>query len=65
MDGAELEIVSLTANAHTVTQSSPGFNNGGTASDVATFGAAIGNSIRLKAYNGIWLVVNLTGVTLG
>lgn len=65
MDGAELEIVAATANAHTVTQTSPGFNGGGTASDVATFGGAIGDALRLRARSGVWLAVNTNNVTIG
>lgn len=63
-DGYRLTIVSNTAFAHTVTQTTPGFNGGGTASDVATYGAAAGNTLELVAYNGRWLVVNTIGVTL-
>jgi hypothetical protein len=63
-DGSVLTIVSTTAQAHTVTQTTPGFNGGGTASDVGTFGAAIGNSMQLVAYNGIWYTVALRNVTL-
>lgn len=63
-DGKELEIVSTTAFAHTVTNAAPGFNNGGVASDVATFGAAAGNSMNIVAYNGVWYAKNLQGVTL-
>lgn len=64
-DGKVLRIVSSTAAAHTVTQTTPGFNGGTTTSDVATYGAAIGNEMEIVAYNGVWLVANLTGVTLG
>lgn len=64
-DGKVLRIVSSTAAAHTVTQTTPGFNGGTTGSDVATYGAAIGNAMEIVAYNGVWLVSNLTGVTLG
>lgn len=63
-NGRILTILSLTANAHTVTQAAPGFNDGGAGSDVATFGAAKGNSMTLIAYGGIWYVLNLTGVAL-
>lgn len=63
-DGQTMEFVSTTANAHTVTQTTPGFNNGSTASDVATFGAAIGNTLEVTAYNGVWYVNNTIGVTL-
>lgn len=65
-DGCRLMIESTTAQAHTVTNTSPGFNNGSTASDVATFGTAIGNGFEVVAYNGIWYVLNTPkGVTLG
>jgi hypothetical protein len=63
-DGKLLTIVSTTAAAHTVTVTA-GFNGSGTAGDVATFGAAAGNSISVVAYNGVWYVTNLQGVTLG
>ena len=64
-DGKTLTIVSTTAFAHTVTQAAPGFNGGGGGSDVATFAAAVGNSISLVASGGVWYVTNLQGVTLG
>jgi hypothetical protein len=64
-DGKVLTIVSTSAAAHTVTQANPGFNNGGTASDVATFGAAIGNNLTVVAYNGRWYITNSIGITLG
>jgi hypothetical protein len=64
-DGKRLRIVSATAQAHTVTQTTPGFNNGSTASDVATFGGAIGDNMEIAAYNGVWHVLNLRNVTLG
>ena len=64
-DGKVMRIVSLTANAHTVTQTTPGFNNGGSASDVATFGGAIGDNMNIVAYQGKWYVLSLRNVTLG
>lgn len=63
-DGMRLTIVSETAFAHTVTQTTPGFNGGSTASDVATFGAAAGNALELVARNGTWWTVQAKGVTL-
>lgn len=63
-NGTRMRIVSTTAQAHTVTQTTPGFNNGSTASDVGTFGGAIGDSLALEAYNGIWYVMGKTNVTL-
>jgi len=53
-----------TANAHTVTNTTPGFNNGGTASDVATFGGAIGDNFVVRAQAGVWNVIATRNVTL-
>lgn len=65
-DGKRLLISSTTAQAHTVTQTTPGFNNGSTASDVATFGTAIANSFEVQALGGVWYTVGTAkGVTLG
>ncbi len=64
-DGMEMNIISSTAQAHTVTNTTPGFNNGGSASDVATFGGAIGDNMSIVAYQGVWYVQNLRNVTLG
>jgi hypothetical protein len=63
-DGKELLILSTTAFAHTVTNSSPGFNNAGSGGDVGTFSAAVGNYLRLIAYNGVWYVVGNVNVTI-
>jgi hypothetical protein len=63
-DGRTLTIYSETAFAHTVTQTSPGFNNNGAASDVGTFGAAKGNGLCLIARGGAWYVIGNIGVTL-
>lgn len=64
-DYSRLLIESITAQAHTVTQTTPGFNNGSTASDVATFGTAIGNNFEIIAYQGVWYVIGTpAGVTI-
>lgn len=63
-DGKRLNIYSTTAFAHTVTQTTPGFNGGGGASDLATFGAAKGNNLKLVAYQGAWYVDGSVGITL-
>lgn len=63
-DGKELIIIAGTAAAHTVTQATPGFNGAGTGADVATFGGAKGDNLRLMAVNGEWLVLTLRNVTL-
>ena len=52
-----LHIVSITAQAHTITATTIGFNAGDTASDVATLGAAIGNGLSVVAYQGEWYVL--------
>lgn len=65
MNGAELTILSETAQAHTVSNAAgSGFNGGGAGSDVGTFGGAIGDGIVLVAANGVWLVKANTNVTL-
>lgn len=64
-DGHMMGIVSTTAAAHTVTNTT-GFNGGSTASDVATFGGAIGDGMLLVALGGIWHTLGaLRNVTLG
>jgi hypothetical protein len=65
MNGVEITIMSMSAAAHTVTRGTTGFNAAGGSGDVATFGAAKGNSFTIIAYNTVWYVKNLTGVTLG
>jgi len=64
-NGVQMRIISRTAQAHTVTNTTPGFNGGSTASDVATFGGAIGDNFFIEADNGVWLVHVLRNVTLG
>jgi hypothetical protein len=64
-NGTVMTIVATTAAAHTVTQTTPGFNNAGTSGDVATFGGAIGDSMVIVAYGGRWHTVSLRNVTLG
>lgn len=63
-DGKILKVYAATANAHTLTQTTPGFNGGGTASDVGTFGGAIGDTISVVAWQGVWYVIANTNVTL-
>lgn len=63
-DGKVIHIVAMQAQANTVTLTA-GFNGGSTASDVATFGGAIGDGMTIVAYNGVWYVLNLVNVTLG
>lgn len=63
-DGIIIEIVSSTAAAHTVTATTIGFNAADAAGDVGTFAAAIGNGLRVVAYQGEWYVLNNIGVTI-
>jgi hypothetical protein len=63
-DGKILRISGGGAYAHVITQTTPGFNNGSTASDVATFGTAVCQQLTLQAYNGIWYVIGSNGVTI-
>jgi len=65
-DGLIVEFVSTTAAAHTIDNSAgSGFNAAGAGGDVCTFSAAIGNSLRLMAYGGKWLVLNNINGTMG
>lgn len=63
-DGVEIVFVSTTAAAHTVTATTIGFNAGDAASDVGTFGGAIGDGLACVAYQGEWYVTNNINVTL-
>jgi hypothetical protein len=63
-DGKILRIVATTANAHTVTQASDGFNGGGASKDVATFGGAVGDKLVCIAYQGIWYILDSLNITL-
>lgn len=63
-DGKQLTIIDTYGAAHTVTQTSPGFNAGSTSSDVGTFGGAKGDGLMLLAFQGVWLVLNNVNVTL-
>ena len=66
-DGTRLTFMSTTANAHTVSNAAgSGFNGAGSGSDVATFGAAVGNNLTVEAYQGKWYVIGTSvGITLG
>jgi len=64
-NGTVMTFVAGTANAHTVTAATIGFNAGDDAKDVATFGGAIGDNFTVMAYGGEWLVLSATNVTFG
>lgn len=63
-DGIIIHIIATTANAHTVTATTIGFNAGDAGADVGTFGGAIGDMISVVAYQGEWYVLNNINVTL-
>lgn len=63
--GLRLTIMSETAQAHTVTNTTPGFNGADTAGDVATFGGAKGDNLVIVSVGGQWNVVSAKNVTLG
>lgn len=63
-DGVEIWVTSATAQAHTLTATTIGFNAGNAGTDVGTFGGAIGDGIGFVAYQGEWLVLNNINVTL-
>ena len=59
-DGYVLRIVSTTAYAHVITVAS-GKVNGGANTTITFTSAAIGDSIVLEAYQGVWYTVSKTG----
>jgi hypothetical protein len=64
--GTRILITTQTAQAHTVSNAAgSGFNAGGSGSDVATFGGAIGDCFEVIAINTKWNVISLKNVTLG
>lgn len=64
-NGLTLTIISTTAQAHTLTRATTGFNDAGASGDVATFGGAAGDNIVIVAYGGKWYVKSSVNVTLG
>lgn len=64
-NGLELTFQSITANAHTLTRATTGFNDAGSAGDVATWGGAKGDTLVIVAYGAKWYVKSATNVTLG
>lgn len=63
-NGTVIRFVSTTANAHTVTAATIGFNAGNAGADVATFGGAIGDGFAVLAYGGEWYIISNINVTL-
>lgn len=66
LEGAVVVFTATTANAHTVSNAAgSGFNAGGAASDVATFGGAVGDGFAIVAAGQKWNVIVTKNVTLG
>ena len=63
-DGVTITVVSITAQTHTVTATTIGFNAGNTSTDVGTYGGAIGDGFTFVAYQGEWYVNSNINVTL-
>lgn len=60
-----LHILNAQAQANTVAVTASTFGNStGTDYDVATFGAAVGNTLTLMAYQGYWYVIGAFACTL-
>jgi hypothetical protein len=57
-DFKEMEIVNVTAQAHTVTGPANCYNG---TTHIATFAAAVGGQLVVIAYNGVWYVQVATG----
>lgn len=60
-----LHILNAQAQANTVAIATDGFGHGGSNFIKATFGAAVGNSLTLMAYQGFWYVIGAYACTLG
>jgi hypothetical protein len=63
-DGVTITVIAGTANAHTVTATTIGFNAGNAGADVGTFGGAIGDGLTFVAYQGEWYITSNINVTL-
>lgn len=64
-NGLRLTFVSSTAQAHTLDNSAgSGFNAGGAATDVGTWGGAIADMLEIVALGGVWYITINTNVTL-
>jgi hypothetical protein len=60
-DNKMLTVYALTAETHAITITG---SAGATATDVATFAGAVGNSITLRAYAAKWYTAGVSGVTV-
>lgn len=62
-DYKRLSILSLSAQAHTVTVTG-GFGNGGNGEDVASFSGVVGDCLHLIAYGGYWYITGAHQVSV-
>lgn len=62
-DYKELLIINFQAQANTVTVTG-GFGNGGAGYTVATFAAAVGQTLKLQAFGGKWYIIGNNGATI-
>ena len=60
-DGITISVFDTGGHAHTVTTAANGING---ASHIATFNGTKGSLVSFRAFNGVWYVVDLVGVTL-
>ena len=56
-DGMEMEIIALDAEAYTVTTATDGINGTG---DTLTASAAVGDTVKLVAFGGVWYIRKTT-----
>lgn len=62
-DGKIIRVIAISAQAHVITAATSGFNAKGS-SGTATFGAALGNTVVLLAYQGDWYVIGNINITV-
>jgi hypothetical protein len=60
-DGKKLTVVDNGGHAHTITCATNGLIN---SHHLVTFNGTIGSFVTLRAYNGIWYPLELSGVTV-
>jgi hypothetical protein len=60
-DGKKIKIIDLTGHAHTITTAANAIVN---SKHIATFNGTIGSYVSLQAINGLWAVLESTGVTI-
>lgn len=63
-DGETLTIISLNAVGHTITLASGTFGGSGTGYTTITFTGAIGDSVQLVAYGGLWYILQLNHASI-